>query len=449
MIRATDIPEAIQWHEGMLLAPQHFQQLALRSETLLNYHTALAAPYHWGVRRLAFDHLLLGNGTLRVTELEAVMPDGLLVTHAPGPGGELQLDLMPFADAARANPITVHLAVAARRASGLPSDSELARYDSVERPEVADENAHDSEVAIPRLSPRLVLVPTAAGEPKPPNKYTSFPLGRLAYRDEVFALTDFIPPTLAVELRSPLGKLCGDLARRLREKAVFLVDQLSAAVTPATQATSQETRAALRSIIAGLPELEAVLNTGSTHPFVVYLSLMRLIGEMAGLGGGTVPPIFNAYDHDDPRAAFTDAVQFLQKSLERVEEAYQPVPFTIERDRFSLVIDQAWLTPTLIIGARGTSTQAEAAVAAWIEEALIGPGRGMMALFEARVRGAERRRIAPEGQYELLPHRGVVLFEVTLELDSVAAGEKLEIWNPAAAQPQQRPAEVLLYVRMR
>ena len=30
MKRAKDIPEAIHWHEGMLLAPQHFQQFAAR-----------------------------------------------------------------------------------------------------------------------------------------------------------------------------------------------------------------------------------------------------------------------------------------------------------------------------------------------------------------------------------------------------------------------------------
>ena len=42
--RARDVPDAIKWHEGMMLAPQHFQQMALRGEQLLVYHVAAAAP---------------------------------------------------------------------------------------------------------------------------------------------------------------------------------------------------------------------------------------------------------------------------------------------------------------------------------------------------------------------------------------------------------------------
>jgi type VI secretion system protein ImpJ len=450
MTRAADIPEAIHWQDGMLLAPQHFQQLVLRAEALVHYHAAAIQPYHWGVRRtVAFDQMLLSNGTLRVTELEAVMPDGLVVHHVPGPGDELQLDLTPFAEAARGNPVTVHLAVAARRASRAPSDAELARYDLAEVEAIADENAHDSEVSIARLKPRLLLMAVRAGEPKPPGKYVSFPIARVVYRDEVFVPADFAPPMLGVELRSPIGKLCAELARRLREKAVFLADQVGGAVTPQTLAATQEMRATLRCIVSGLPGLEALLNSERAHPFALYLALMQVTGEMAAIGGGVVPPQFDPYDHDDPRASFAGPLQFLQKSLDRVEEAYQPVPFTAERDRFSLVMEQAWLQPKLVIGVRGATGAPEAATVAWVEEALIGVGSGLMQLFEARVRGAERRRIAADGEYELLPRRGVLLYEVTLEPSSLAAGAALEIWNPATAESGARPAEILLYVRMR
>src|SRR5436190_1813629 len=46
---AREVPGAIQWHEGMLLAPQHFQWLSLRQETLLQYHASAISPFHWGV----------------------------------------------------------------------------------------------------------------------------------------------------------------------------------------------------------------------------------------------------------------------------------------------------------------------------------------------------------------------------------------------------------------
>ena len=80
-MQAEDIPEAIQWHEGMLLSPQHFQQSAWRHELLVQYGSLLVAPYCWGVRSLTLDTKLLPGGTFRVLELEAVMSDGSLVSH--------------------------------------------------------------------------------------------------------------------------------------------------------------------------------------------------------------------------------------------------------------------------------------------------------------------------------------------------------------------------------
>jgi len=40
------VPAAVHWHEGMLLAPQHFQRAALRSEALQAYHITAASPFH-------------------------------------------------------------------------------------------------------------------------------------------------------------------------------------------------------------------------------------------------------------------------------------------------------------------------------------------------------------------------------------------------------------------
>ena len=75
MTRANELPAAIQWHEGMLLAPQHFQQLSLRQERLLHYHASHLAPFHYGVIRLRLDNALLLEGTIRVLELEAILPE--------------------------------------------------------------------------------------------------------------------------------------------------------------------------------------------------------------------------------------------------------------------------------------------------------------------------------------------------------------------------------------
>jgi type VI secretion system protein ImpJ len=114
------ITEAIDWHEGMLLAPQHFQQLALRQEALLHYHAAALAPFHWGVLRLDIDAAALTQGLLRVGEMEAVLPDGLMVSQEIDDPRPLEIDLKPHAAALEGGAATVYLAVPARRAGLSP-----------------------------------------------------------------------------------------------------------------------------------------------------------------------------------------------------------------------------------------------------------------------------------------------------------------------------------------
>src|SRR5258706_12641241 len=63
------VVDRIEWFEGMLLSPQHFQLMSSRIDSLVAWQTLAAAPFSWGVRRLVLDHGLLsagGGGPLRV-----------------------------------------------------------------------------------------------------------------------------------------------------------------------------------------------------------------------------------------------------------------------------------------------------------------------------------------------------------------------------------------------
>ncbi|HEV3052518.1 MAG TPA: type VI secretion system baseplate subunit TssK, partial [Longimicrobium sp.] len=95
------VNDAVGWYEGMLLAPQHFQQAQLQADQLLGYHLAALSPYHWGVRRLVLDCAALPGGTFTVQELEAVLPDGLVARHDASTDGALTVALKPYADTAR------------------------------------------------------------------------------------------------------------------------------------------------------------------------------------------------------------------------------------------------------------------------------------------------------------------------------------------------------------
>lgn len=63
-------------------------------------------PFHWGVRRLKIDPVLLVSGKFRILELEAILPDGLIVEHGHlDDTSALEIELEEFAEDIRTTPI--------------------------------------------------------------------------------------------------------------------------------------------------------------------------------------------------------------------------------------------------------------------------------------------------------------------------------------------------------
>jgi type VI secretion system protein ImpJ len=435
---AHDVPPAIQWHEGMLLAPQHFQLSSQRQETLLQYHAAAISPFHWGARLCRIDPVSLLDGTLRVLELEAVMPDGLIVSRLADETPDLAVDLAPYVEEMKQRPLAVHLAVAAR-GRGLAL---AERFAFEESGPAVDENTGEGELPVPVLRPKLRLL---LGD-EPPPKYVSFPLARIAYRNEVFTRTRFEPPWLRVAPGSPLYELCLTVAARLREKAAFLADQVRSPSSSARVPQLLETKALLHGLVGELPPFEALLRTGVAHPFALYLALCSLVGHAASLGRSLMPPVLDAYDHNHLIASFEQARAAVFKAIdEGIQEAYTAYPFVYQDGAFRLPFDPDWTTRSLILGVRGPSGASEADMAAWVAASLIAARSKIPSLRDRRVAGTVRKRI--EADADLVPSRGVTLYSLSADPELVTPGEELEIRNLDDPDDRRRPEEIVLYVR--
>ncbi|MDH3603752.1 MAG: type VI secretion system baseplate subunit TssK [Candidatus Tectomicrobia bacterium] len=445
MTDVREIPEAIQWHEGMLLAPQHFQQLALRHEALVQYHAYTTAPFYWGVRRLTIDQALLVSGTLRVLELEAIMPDGLIVAHGLRNGRDesaLEVDLTPYADEMTHQPLPVHLAVVASTQGAVAANGVLPRYESIEGDPVTDANTGDGELRIPRLHPHLSLLAMDT----PPQKYVAFPLVHVRYENEAFVQTDFLAPTLTVPLRSPLGDMCTLIAKRLREKALFLFDKVRTPSVTMGAPLVLETKMLIQSLVSALPPFEAVLSAGVAHPYTLYLALCSLVGHVSAVGASLVPPALDAYNHNDLRPTFEQAKTLIFRALdEGIQEAYTPIPFQLDGPTFHLPFERDWMDRLLVLGVRGQTGMAEREVVAWMETCLIGSSTQMPSLQERRVLGAARLRI--DGDADLVPGRGVVLFALEADATCIEPDAILQIFKPPERSGELRPAEIVLYVK--
>lgn len=445
MTVAREPVPALLWHEGMMLAPQHFQQLTLRQEQVTLYHAAASSPFHWGVADVSLDRVALVAGTARVLELEAILPDGLIVKHVADRDPPLELDLTPYSEAAGRAPLTLYLAVPVGRGVD-GAGGELPRFEAYEGQPLVDEAGGGEEVMVQRVRPRGSLVVTTTAGQRPPAKYAALPIARVSYENESFVLAPYVPPTLIVGENSALGRLVADIARRAREKALFLAGRVAAAEAGG-QPIAVETRAEIQGLAAGLPALEAMVGIGRAHPFALYLELARFAGLLSAFAAASVPPLFSRYDHDDPLPVFTEIRDVITRTLDRVRESARPVPFLAEGQKFTLALEPTWLgSGRLLVGVRGPVGMSEAEIAAWIEASLIATRDKSQNLWDLRVSGAVRRPLDRTADLDFVPPRGTVLFAIDVDSDSITPGEVLEIWNADTRPGRLRPTDIVLYV---
>lgn len=424
----------------MLLTPQHFQQLSIRQEGLVGYCALAIQPYFWGVRKLHVDQSRLLSGEFCVLQLEAIMPDGLIVSHNASGGNELRLDLTSKSAELQDHPATIHLAVPAR--GNGKREGEAARYDSLEGEPVADENTGEGEVRIPRLKPHLMLLAAEA----PPPRYVSFPLARIQFKDDVFSLTEYIPPTTSVSLSSQVGEICLAVAKKLREKSMALSEQVQAPSAPGSMPMVVESKRKIQCLVAGLPLFESLLSTGQSHPYPLYLALSSVAGHLAALGSSLVPPVFPPYDHNNLRSTFEHVQDYAFRMIsEGISEKYLGFPFQFSHGVFELSFDRDWMDRRLVLAVRAQAGMSEADLIKWGEECLIGSKSVIQSLRDRRILGAWRQYIA--GDEDLVPPRGVVFFALKTGPEFIKPEEELQIVTISERARALRPSEIILHVK--
>lgn len=438
MSELNDIPEPVQWYEGMLLAPHHFQQAWRRGEALLGYGLGQVGQFPWGVRRLSVDRAMLATGCVRILAIEAILPDGMAILHPRDDDPYLELDIAPLKAQLANGSLAIHVTVPAD--TPRPEPGEARRWRSVEGGAVPDANTGDNQMPVPRLRPALSLAVTDSPTAPPARRFVSMPIARVGFRDDAFTLEPFAPPRLDFPAAGELATLTRSVVQRLREKASAIADRIQGG----GELPSGGMTDTLRSMVAPLPRLEGLLQVERVHPFQVYLALCDLMGSLSWLGGQPVPPTPPVYQHDDPLPAFAIISEYVLKVMERVREGYHALRFKrVGDDHFALALDATPLPASLVIGARVPQAVAPGDTAEWLSKALIGSKPMMKTIGERRIRGAARLRIESADEMGLTPPAGMVLFRVTADPNFVVPAQTLEI---IGAGNGVEPTEIQLFV---
>jgi type VI secretion system protein ImpJ len=433
----------IQWHDGMLLMPQHFQQMDVRMENMMTYSMSHAFPFFWGVVNLKIDEALLTLGTFRPLELEVIMPDGLLITGLPESQTPLEVDLLPLQDKIEATPHFIYLCVPQQRKTEKEKaePGALARYKSSSTNNIVDMNTGERAINIPCLVPNLSLhVGT-----EPPPHYITLPIAQVSYNTKSFDLTDYVPPLVQVYPLSTLGKICNQLAYRVRQKLGYLQEKVQSVSERVTKESFFEELEDVRlKLIVGLLPFEAVLFMGKATPFQLYLMLCNLAGSISGVKYGEVPPPFDPYDHLDIMKNYSQVIKYIEKILNEIEESYTVIPFTLNERVFTLQLQSSWVGDRLILGAREQPGMTTEDLLSWIKNCVIVTDKYITIAKDDRVLGASRELVAEVPSMNLVPTKGMKLFIVDVDPRYIHPRGVLCLFN-FSDDDSTRPVEIVLY----
>ena len=280
----------------------------------------------------------------------------------------------------------------------------------------------------------------------PPGTHVYLRLGNVFKDNEVIRLGDALPPLLEISRDNALWTSVAALLGQLRGKAAFVAKQTA---VPSSRVDDRlahiELKDRLRSLLAGLPQTEAVLRTPHLHPLPLYWTLCSLLASLSLLRPGGLPPIPMDYNHADPSLVFKPLLLALNEAVSEVSQEYREHKFDFRQGVFETQLQPQWLSgPRIVVGLRG---QADKDLVAWMESAIVGAQSAYPSLRERRVLGAARTPIDSAAELGLRPGSGYLLYAINTQTDLTVAGEQLIISNANEGNTAQRPQEIVLFIK--
>lgn len=453
----TPIPRALQWSEGMLLTPQHFQQSDIYWHHQLCHRTASLQPYYWGVIDFAISPNELQAGRVKIERLHAVFPDGLAI-QLPDTSDVASFNLGdPLLKWSEQRLLKLYLCVPIRTKAAASGNSDIRRFDSLPVEATRDENTGEGDAMVGRLAPRLELLP----EDKRSGKYISFPL--LEIRQEAgkrYVLTDFHPPLLRLSASNFLDKRSlqedlAKLAQNLREKAKELIGDRRGDDDEAQTYANPDAKYQLysaRMLTSALPAFEILVSSGIAHPFDLYQALAHLVGQTAAIGADPMPPLLPAYNHDDPMPGFREAIDFIEERLARLQVDTETLYFQKlgAESAFTCLLPEDLLADKLHIELKPAAGQSSQSLADWLGKARIASEELMPTLAERRLPGAQPKAVDPTQIRGVQIRPDAQVFEIANEaidlgdrrIALIHRGRKLKIQGPHGVEI---PANVVLH----
>ncbi|GAA5217862.1 type VI secretion system baseplate subunit TssK [Corallincola platygyrae] len=321
----------VAWTEGMFLHPQHFQQ----QERYLTYQSRQGiksiAPNCWGIRKLAVDPAALLESQFGLTEIDAVLPDGLILV---APSAEILPSPIKVNRVVRDKKVYLAAASDLTHAKTISSEDEKA----VTRFHFKDHQVTDISIGIEAneilqlagLSCELKL------EGEDLAGYVAMPIAKiLEVSEEGKLILDdtYIPPCLNYKASCNLSRMLDEIIAMLHQRGDAIAERLKQGQAGSSTIVDF---LVLQLINKSEPLLRGIRELESYHPQELALALMELAGELATYYTDQKrSPEFSKYKHDDLGSLFGDLEVLLSQTLSTVFEQ-TAVNLSLEKTKFGI-----------------------------------------------------------------------------------------------------------------
>ena len=329
----------VHWHEGLFLQPHHLQLMQRRLLTEVRAARRLFSPYAYGVLESRLSQDDLADGRVRFDKLRVILESGQEVffpEDAKLPALDIRQQI-----ARGAGPWEIVLAVplwsgnqANSFRQGEPADARVKLlYIPDEARNVADENTGENPQAV---HIRKVNARVAFKEEDFSNMEVLPLLRVLRATGEGQAQArldpDFVPPSLWLQSSPILHGLVHDLAAQLNaNREQFRLKLAAGGHNPDVKWDLTLRLTVLNRFCGILPSLVDA-DDARVSPFILYLHLREMLGELLALNPKRETFDCAAYNHLDPYPCFRELDRKIREET-RVSPSNPPllVQFTLER----------------------------------------------------------------------------------------------------------------------
>ncbi len=427
------MPLAVYWHEGMMLHPQHFQQLDSRLEQLSMLCFKLVQPFYWGIIKLDIDESALQVGTLRINTLEAILPDGLYFSYDYASSGyKLSKSFKEAGE--KVVSLKMYLGV-----NELTSEHPDSRYTISNVDPKADLFDHDNRIAYKALETNGKLF---LGKQDVQPGFSVLPLLEVSISEGVWKKTKYIPPTILVKKNNQLGLWLSKVVEEISLKLSMLESKFGASREDELVDTYR-LKYTTSNIYGDLAKLTANSKNDAAHPYDMYLILYTILGKLSSFVEASA---IELYDHDDIYSVLNAIVNKIVVALQKLVPLCSAIIIDIN-EKGEFVVDKGYIKPgqPLILGVKRQFFDNKSSFAEWADRLVIASRANLHHFFHTRTHGADRKVIERSPDESVFTTGAIYLMQVELDDTTLAEGDDVLLHDNMAAMGKKLVDSVYLY----